>query len=179
MKIKKLSINGLILAELDKFEDARGNFFEIFNSAKAPFPDFEGIKQINYSYSVKNTLRGLHYQIEPHGQSKLIHVVEGKIFDVAVDIRMKSPTFKNWISAVLDSSNPEIFYIPKGFAHGFCVLSETAKVVYCVSGNYDVSCERGISFDDPELDIPWPNGPHVMSEKDKTLPLLSNIIDFF
>ncbi|MBN1149744.1 dTDP-4-dehydrorhamnose 3,5-epimerase [candidate division WOR-3 bacterium] len=179
MNIKNLSIQGLMLFDLEKHDDKRGWFFEIFNETKLIKPNLQNIKQVNFSISYQNVIRGLHYQKPPRAQAKLIHVIEGIIFDVALDIRKSSPTFKQWKGVVLDHTKPQSLFIPEGFAHGFCVLSETAKVLYCVWDSYDKSCERGIKPTDPELKIQWPKGPHILSEKDESLPLFSEVKDFF
>lgn len=174
-----LSIEGLVLFDLKKYDDERGCFFEVFNRINLPELGFGDIKQINFSFSKKNVVRGLHYQIEPKAQAKLVHVTEGSIFDVAVDLRKKSPSFLKWTGIELTSSIPKTLFIPVGFAHGFCVTSDFAKVLYCVSETYDTSCERGIAFDDPEIGVEWPLGTYILSEKDKKLPGFRDIKDFF
>ncbi len=175
----KLSMEGILLFELEKYDDERGYFFEVFNRFNAPELGFGDIKQINFSLSGKNVVRGLHYQKEPRAQAKLIHVTEGSIFDVAVDLRKKSPSFLKWTGVELISSIPKTLFIPVGFAHGFCVTSDFAKVLYCVSETYDPSCERGIAFDDAEIGIKWPVSSFILSEKDKKLPTLGGVKDFF
>lgn len=128
--------------------------------------------QDNYSISVKGVLRGLHYQLKPKAQSKLVKCIRGKIFDVAVDIRKNSPTFGKWIGVELSEENMYMLYIPKGFAHGFLVLSDKAEVLYKVSAEYDPTLERGIIWNDPDIGIEWGTTSPILSEKDKKLPRL-------
>jgi dTDP-4-dehydrorhamnose 3,5-epimerase len=117
-------------------------------------------------------LRGLHYQLQPHAQGKLVRVLEGRIWDVAVDISKKSPNFKNWVGVELSEENGLALYIPEGFAHGFVTLSETARVLYKTTAEYNKESERGIIWNDPELQIHWPVKEPVLSEKDKLYPTL-------
>jgi len=155
----------VILVEPELFRDARGFFAEIFKGTM-----FAGMAssfvQANVSKSSKNTLRGLHFQKHPAGQAKLVRVLEGKIFDVAVDIRKKSPHFGKYVSMTLDSDSMKMFFIPEGFAHGFCVLSDTAKVEYFCTKEYSPELERGIIFNDNSLNIAWPVSNPVLSDKD-------------
>ncbi len=130
--------------------------------------------QDNLSFSIKNTLRGLHYQ-HPHGQAKLVQVVHGAVFDVAVDIRLGSPTFGKWTGVELSADNRRQIFIPAGFAHGFVVLSETASFIYKCSDFYFPDCEAGIIFSDPSLAIRWPGGDHLLSPKDQQFPVLRDI----
>ncbi len=130
--------------------------------------------QENHSYSKKNTLRGLHFQAKP-GQDKLIRVVKGKIFDVAVDIRPSSPTYKQWVGIYLDDCQHLQLLIPKGFAHGFCVVSDEAHVIYKVSTYYDSAEEKTIRYDDPQLAISWPVDDPIISIRDQNAPLLSEV----
>ena len=149
------------------FPDNRGTFAEIYK-----FSDFvkfgirEKFVQVNLSESKKNVVRGLHYQIEPAAQGKLVQAVAGEIFDVAVDIRSKSPTFGKWTSINLSDKNNCLFYIPPGFAHGFAVLSDTARVIYYCTAEYAAAQERGIIYNDSALNIDWPVADPVVSEKD-------------
>ena len=148
--------------------DARGFFLESY-STKAF--DQAGIEhrfvQDNHSRSVRDTLRGLHFQSSP-GQAKLVRVVSGRIWDVAVDIRPDSPTFGRWVGAYLDAEEHCQIYVPVGFAHGFCVMSDTADVVYKVSSLYDSETECSIRFDDPELAVAWPIKTPIVSDRDRT-----------
>ncbi|NLI24458.1 MAG: dTDP-4-dehydrorhamnose 3,5-epimerase [Bacteroidales bacterium] len=174
MNVLKTGIPGLLVIEPKVFEDARGYFFESYNQ-EAFFK--AGIQekwvQDNQSRSVFGVVRGLHYQLQPFAQSKLVRVIEGEIFDVAVDIRKGSPTYQQWYGIKLSASNFRQLYIPKGFAHGFSVLSPSAIVLYKCDALYNPSSERGIFSNDPELEINWqiPVEQVILSDKDKNLPL--------
>jgi dTDP-4-dehydrorhamnose 3,5-epimerase len=130
--------------------------------------------QDNLSYSVQGTLRGLHYQ-HPHAQAKLVQVLVGEVFDVAVDIRRGSPTFRQWTGHLLSDENKHQLYIPEGFAHGFYVLSETASVMYKCNDFYAPDCEAGILWEDPDLGIDWPFENPLLSDKDSKFPLLKDV----
>jgi len=173
MEVIKTDFNGLFILQPRIFEDSRGYFFESFNKRdfNAVTPDIEFI-QDNQSKSVYGTIRGLHYQLEPYAQSKLIRVLQGKILDVVVDIREKSPTYGKSFSIELSCENKKQFFIPKGFAHGFSVLSETAVVMYKTDQFYKPESERGINFSDQDLNIDWEIDPEkaIVSSKDKVLP---------
>ena len=151
---KRLQIPEVILIEAKSFSDERGFFFESFKES-----DFSsnGVStkfvQDNTSHSVKNVLRGLHYQKNPKAQGKLVTAITGEIFDVAVDIRAGSPTFGKWVGEILSDKNHHLLYVPRGFAHGFCVLSDTADVLYKVDNEYSSQDERGILWNDPSLKI--------------------------
>jgi dTDP-4-dehydrorhamnose 3,5-epimerase len=132
----------------------------------------EHFVQDNYSRSVRDVLRGLHYQRNPHAQGKLIQCIRGKIFDVAVDIRKGSPTFMQWISTELSEENNRMFYVPPGFAHGFIVVSDIADVIYKCTKEYSPEDDRGIIWNDPDIQIRWPIQEPVLSEKDSRHPLL-------
>ncbi|CUS97443.1 dTDP-4-dehydrorhamnose 3,5-epimerase [Candidatus Kryptobacter tengchongensis] len=171
-------IPDLIIIEPTVFEDNRGFFMETYS-----YREFErvGIKekfvQDNHSKSVKGVLRGLHFQIEPFAQSKLVRCIKGEIFDVAVDIRPESATFKKWFGLILSEENKKMLYIPKGFAHGFVVLSEVAEVEYKVDNFYSPEHERGIIWNDPEIGIKWPFENPILSPKDMNLPNLSKLME--
>jgi dTDP-4-dehydrorhamnose 3,5-epimerase len=172
---KKLGIPSVILIEPKVFPDARGYFAEVykhsdFSQSGIPQP----IAQINYSHSSKNVLRGLHYQINPAPQGKLMQVIAGEIFDVAVDIRKGSPTYGKWIGEVLSRENLRILYVPEGFAHGFCVLSDTATITYYCTNVYSAENERGFRWDDLELKIEWPVTNPIISERDSRFPLFKD-----
>lgn len=157
------------------FGDDRGFFFEAFNQRTfAEATGFDGeFVQDNHSRSVKRVLRGLHYQVPPHPQGKLVRVTSGAIFDVAVDIRRDSPTFGRWAGVELSADNKTQLWVPAGFAHGFCVLSDTADVVYKTTDFYDPECDRAIRFDDPDIGVEWPvDGPPIISGKDSKAPFL-------
>lgn len=160
------------------FEDERGYFYEGFNKAKLKQElgvDFE-IVQINQSKSQKNVLRGLHFQTPPFEQAKLVSVIEGEVIDVAVDLRKDSPTYGRYEKVLLSAENKHHFFIPRGFAHGFLVLSDSVKFMYGVDQVYSPSHDSGIKFDDPELSIDWGVNTNdiIISEKDKNLDYLSS-----
>ncbi len=166
MQVEKFGIDGLALITPDVFGDNRGFFMESYNIDKFKAIGITDVfVQDNHSRSVKNTLRGLHFQTEP-GQAKLLRCVRGVIWDVAVDIRPNSPTFGQWYGVELSEDNKKIFYIPIGFAHGFCVLSEEADVLYKVSSVYNGKTEDGIAWDDPDFAVKWPVNTPVLSDRD-------------
>ena len=134
--------------------------------------------QDNFSYSTKGVLRGLHYQLPPFAQGKLVRVLQGAIWDVAVDIREDSPTFKQWLGMELSEDNAEALYIPVGFAHGFVVLSKIATVFYKATAEYSKKAECGIVWNDPQLNINWPVKNPVLSEKDAAYPVLADVAMF-
>jgi dTDP-4-dehydrorhamnose 3,5-epimerase len=175
MKIIETGFRGLLVAKPVIYTDSRGYFFESFN--QAAFQD-AGISfspvQDNESKSVKGVIRGLHYQLNPFPQAKLIRVVSGKIFDVALDIRRDSLTFGKWFGIELDSENKDQLLVPHGFAHGFSVLSDIAIIQYKCDNIYNAKFERGINLNDPSLDIYWKLGSTipVISDKDLAQPLL-------
>ncbi|MBL8644799.1 MAG: dTDP-4-dehydrorhamnose 3,5-epimerase [Rhodospirillaceae bacterium] len=169
MQATRLSIPDVIVLEPKVFGDERGFFMESFN--QAVFAQATGIKdtfvQDNHSKSVKGVLRGLHYQIQ-QAQGKLVRVVAGEIFDVAVDLRKSSPTFGQWVSATLSAENKKQLWVPVGFAHGFVVTSPTAEVLYKTTDYYAPAHERGLAWNDPDLNIPWPiDGAPSLSAKDQ------------
>lgn len=169
-----LSDAGVRLLRPKIFEDARGYFFESFNERyfRKNIADIH-FCQDNQSLSRKGALRGLHFQLQPKAQTKLVRVLKGNIWDVAVDLRQSSPTFKQWFGVELSESNYLQLLIPKGFAHGFMALSEVAVVSYKVDEFYSRDHDRGVKFDDLDLDIHWPDvGELILSEKDRSLPSL-------
>ncbi|MCF8358795.1 MAG: dTDP-4-dehydrorhamnose 3,5-epimerase [Prolixibacteraceae bacterium] len=177
MKITKTNIPGLLIIEPEVFSDDRGYFFESYNQAKFSDAGFEiTFVQDNESKSGYGVIRGLHYQLAPWGQSKLIRVIEGKVWDVAVDIRKGSPTFGEWFGLEISAENKKQFFIPKGFAHGFSVLSETAIFSYKCDQYYNKESERGIAFNDPGLNIDWKIDPSkaIVSGKDQKHPDFRN-----
>ena len=154
------------------FNDERGYFFENFNHSKFNQNQIDlNFIQENFSKSKKNVIRGLHFQKNPKAQAKLVTVVSGEIFDVAVDLRKNSPTFGKWVSEILSEVNHKSLYVPEGFAHGFCVLSEGATVVYKINQEYSPDHEQGIIWNDPDIGISWPISESIISEKDQNLPL--------
>ncbi len=171
---KRLEILEVLLIEPKVFKDERGYFIEAYK-----FSEFEkfGIKnfvQENQSFSVKGVLRGLHYQKNPCAQGKLVRAVKGEIFDVAVDIRRGSPTYGKYISENLSEENKKMLYIPEGFAHGFCTLSDEAIVNYLTTAEYAPQADRGIIYNDEDIAIDWPIKDVWLSEKDKKHPKLKD-----
>ncbi len=167
MKIVKTPLEGVYVIEPRVFTDDRGYFFETYQSNR--YKDF-GISyrfvQDNVSFSVRNTLRGLHYQL-PNTQAKLVQVLKGEVFDVAVDIRIGSPTFGRWFGTRLSEHNHKQLLIPDGFAHGFCVLSDDALFSYKCSDFYAPEAEKGILWNDTQVGIQWPIEDPILSDKDK------------
>ncbi|HEY9167742.1 MAG TPA: dTDP-4-dehydrorhamnose 3,5-epimerase [Candidatus Kryptonia bacterium] len=174
------SPEGLTIIEPYTFGDERGFFMETYRQdefAKAGIED--KFIQDNHSRSAKGVIRGLHYQVDPSEQSKLVRCVRGEIFDVALDLRMKSPTFGEWYGLVLSEENKKMFHVPRGFAHGYSTLSDIAEVVYKVDEFYSREDERGIRFDDPKLAIEWRVFNPVVSSKDKALPRFDEKGEYF
>lgn len=170
MKAVPSTIPDVILFEPKVFGDERGFFFESFNArefAKATGLEVQFV-QDNHSRSRQGVLRGLHYQLAPKAQGKLVRVTEGEVFDVAVDIRRGSPTFGQWVGEILSAQNKRQLWIPAGFAHGFAVLSENAEFLYKTTDYWSPEHERCIRWDDPTLAIPWPvPGTPLVSDKDR------------
>lgn len=169
MKITKTPIPDLLIIEPRVFEDSRGYFFESYNEATYKQAGINSIfVQDNESKSTKGTIRGLHYQLSPYSQTKMVRVIQGVVFDVAVDLRKNSPTFGKWFGIELSAENKIQFYIPHGFAHGFSVLSETAIFSYKCDKLYNPESERGIQYNDPMLNIDWRVKPEeaIVSTKD-------------
>lgn len=168
-------LSEVIIIEPDAYGDDRGYFLETFQVQRySEYGITDTFVQDNQSFSMKNVLRGLHYQLN-HPQGKLVRVVQGKVLDVAVDIRLHSPTFGKWISVVLSSENHRQLYIPEGFAHGFCVLSESAFFCYKCTDYYDASSEHGIIWNDPNLNIDWKITNPVLSIKDTEYPGIDDV----
>jgi dTDP-4-dehydrorhamnose 3,5-epimerase len=165
----------VLIIEPDVLDDQRGYFFETYQRQRYANAGINAdFVQDNLSFSIKGTLRGLHYQ-HPHGQAKLVQVIQGEVFDVAVDIRRKSPTFGRWIGQHLSDENKKQIFIPEGFAHGFCVLSETALFHYKCSDFYAPDCEGGIVWSDPDVGIDWPIDSPLVSEKDSKFSCLKDL----
>ena len=178
MTIEKTPIQDLVIISPTVFEDSRGYFFEAYNQTKFHEKgiDYTFI-QDNQSFSKRGVIRGLHLQINPFAQAKLVRVLEGEILDVAVDLRKNSPTYGQHFSVVLSAENKKQLMVPHGFAHGFSVLSETASVLYKVDQLYHKESEREIRYDDPTLAIDWQLRPEevIVSEKDLVLPSFEDI----
>ncbi|HAU8264245.1 MAG: dTDP-4-dehydrorhamnose 3,5-epimerase [Enterobacteriaceae bacterium] len=176
MNVIKTAIPEVFIFEPKVFGDARGFFFESFS--QKIFEETVGKKidfvQDNHSQSQKGVLRGLHYQLDPHAQGKLVRCIEGEVFDVAVDIRKHSATFGQWVGAILSAENKRQLWIPEGFAHGFLTLSDTAQFVYKATNYYAPQSERCIIWNDPQINIEWPDvGQVQLSAKDQNGLLLS------
>jgi len=183
MKIEKTPLDGCLIIQNTYFKDERGFFFESFNAQK--FKDQTGVVanfvQDNQSRSLKGTLRGLHFQTGEHAQAKLVRVLKGEVLDVAVDIRQSSATFGQHFSVVLSDSSGTQLFIPRGFAHGFLVLSNEADFFYKCDNYYNKSAEGGILYNDKQLQIDWkmPEESLILSEKDKELPSINSIRNTF
>jgi dTDP-4-dehydrorhamnose 3,5-epimerase len=172
-RFRKLQIPDVLLIESRAFDDERGYLVETFKLSEFVENGIHSIfVQDNFTHSRGNVLRGLHYQKEPQAQGKLVGVAVGEIFDVAVDLRRGSPTYGQWVGEQLKDGCRQLMWIPEGFAHGFCVLSGAADVVYKVTREYAPELERGIRWDDPALAIGWPVERPLLSKKDASLPFM-------
>ena len=175
MKAVPTDLPGVVLLEPTVFHDERGYFFESFNQRvfDAAVGAHIEFVQDNHSRSARGVLRGLHYQLPPHAQGKLVRVTHGSVFDVAVDIRRSSPTFGRWAGAELSADNFRQLWIPPGFAHGFLVLSESADFLYKTTDVWVKACDRGLRWNDADIGIDWPlpdGGAPTIAEKDRTAP---------
>ncbi len=176
MIITATAIPDVLLIEPEIFGDERGYFFESFNARS--FARATGLElsfvQDNHSRSARNVLRGLHYQLPPKAQGKLVLVVQGMVFDVAVDLRQHSPTFGRWVGHELSGENKRQLWIPAGFAHGFLVLSQSAEFLYKTTDYYSPEHERNLRWNDPDIAVDWPlDGPPILARKDAGAPLLA------
>ncbi|ELY5816874.1 dTDP-4-dehydrorhamnose 3,5-epimerase [Cronobacter turicensis] len=176
MNVIQTAIPDVLILEPKVFGDDRGFFFESFN--QRIFEEAVGRKvefvQDNHSKSAKGVMRGLHYQLAPHAQAKLVRCLQGAIYDVAVDIRLGSPTFGQWVGAELSAENKHQIWIPEGFAHGFIALEHNTEILYKTNDFYSKECERSIKWDDEQLNIAWPEKAGIISEKDAMAPAFSN-----
>ena len=176
MTFTETELEGVLVLGPRVWEDRRGFFFESYS--QRTFSD-HGLAidfvQDNHSMSRRNTVRGLHYQQPPHAQDKLVRVVAGEVLDVVVDLRRGSPTFGKSLSINLSSNNRKMLFVPKGFAHGFCTLSNTAEMLYKCSSLYAAGAARGLRWNDPALDIVWPVSEPILSEQDQTHPHLAQL----
>ncbi|MES0874389.1 dTDP-4-dehydrorhamnose 3,5-epimerase [Sinimarinibacterium thermocellulolyticum] len=175
MQVIATALPEVLILEPKLIGDARGFFMESFHARR--FAELTGcdeaMVQDNHSRSTRGVLRGLHYQLPPKAQGKLVRVVAGEIFDVAVDIRRGSPTFGHWVGVTLSADNKRQLWVPPGFAHGFCVTSDSADVIYKVTAYYSPEHDRAIRWDDPAIGIEWPlDAPPQLSGKDEKAPLL-------
>ncbi|MFC5743975.1 dTDP-4-dehydrorhamnose 3,5-epimerase [Dyella tabacisoli] len=175
MKVIETSLPGAVVIEPQVFGDARGYFYESYNKAKYREAGITAdFVQSNVSRSAKGVLRGLHYQW-PNPQGKLVSVLEGEVYDVAVDIRRGSPTFGQWAGVMLTADNKRHFWIPEGFAHGFCVLSDFATFSYQCTALYDREADAGVRWNDADIGIDWPLNNPLLSDKDEKAPLLKDV----
>lgn len=175
MKFIETSLPGCVVIEPQVFGDSRGFFYESYNESKYREAGIDRkFVQSNVSRSARGVLRGLHYQW-PHPQGKLVSVIEGEVYDVAVDIRRGSPTFGQWAGVMLTAENHRHFWIPEGFAHGFCVLSEFATFSYQCTDLYDAKADGGVRWDDPAIGIDWPVSQPLLSDKDSKAALLADV----
>jgi dTDP-4-dehydrorhamnose 3,5-epimerase len=176
LKVTETKLPGVVVVEPKVFGDERGFFMETWNQARyeeAGLPN--RFVQDNLSFSAKSVLRGLHFQ-NPDQQGKLVQVLQGEVFDVAVDIRVGSPTFGEWEGVILSSENKRQFYVPEGFAHGFFVTGKNALFSYKCTAKYNPEAEGSVLWNDPEIGIEWPaEGPPTLSEKDRVAPSLGEI----
>ncbi len=183
MKVERLAIPDLILVTPPRFGDARGFFSEVFNVSRFAAAGIDAVfVQDNQSLSQeRGVVRGLHCQVAPHPQGKLVRCTKGAIWDVAVDARRASPTFGQWAAAELSAENWAQLWVPPGFLHGFCTLAEGTEVIYKVTGSYDRDSERGVIWNDPVLALPWPVAEHeaVLSDKDRALPRWADLPALF
>jgi len=183
LSVERLSIEAVILVKPKKFGDARGYFLESYNARAFAEAGIDvTFVQDNQSLSVqRGTIRGLHFQTPPEQQAKLVRVLKGSIFDVAVDLRHGSQTYGRWCSATLTGEGAEQVFIPRGFAHGFCTLEPDTEVAYKVDGFYAPACDAGLRWDDPDIGIDWPvgAGDAMLSEKDAKLPLFAGFVSPF
>eukprot|EP00130_Batrachochytrium_dendrobatidis_P008514 XP_006683389.1 hypothetical protein BATDEDRAFT_15110 [Batrachochytrium dendrobatidis JAM81] len=181
MKIIDTNLQDVKIIEPKVFKDNRGYFMESFN--QQTFADLGNnyyFIQDNHSLSLdKDVIRGLHFQLSPKAQTKLVRVITGAIYDVAVDIRKGSPTFGSWVGVTLSEENHRMLLVPKGFAHGFCTLTENTHVQYKVDAYYSSENDKGIRWNDPTLAIDWPTSKPILSEKDRHQPLLNDAELYF
>lgn len=171
-QFQHLSIPEIILIQVSGQPDARGFFRETYRQSEFAAHGIPAFVQDNHSRSTRGVLRGLHYQKEPHAQGKFLIVARGEIFDVAVDIRHGSPTYGKWVGEILSPENGRMLYVPPGFAHGFCVLSESVDLIYQVTAEYAPELERGILWNDPDIRVDWRIANPSLSPRDSQLPLL-------
>lgn len=183
MRFIPQDIQDVLVLEIETHEDDRGYFAETYRKdlLSKSFGHTINFTQENESKSSKGVLRGLHFQAPPYAQSKLVRVIDGSVLDVAVDIRKGSPNFGNYVMVELTSDNKKQVFIPRGFAHGFLVLSDTVIFSYKVDNYYSSNHEYGLAFDDEEINIEWPINKHnlILSDRDKQQPKLKNLDEFF
>jgi dTDP-4-dehydrorhamnose 3,5-epimerase len=177
MKVTRLAVPEVMLVEPTAHRDPRGFFLEAYHAERYRRAGIDvTFVQDNHSRSTRGTLRGLHWQTDPHPQAKLVRALSGEIFDVAVDVRPDSPTFGRWVGTTLSGENFKQLYVPIGFAHGFCVLSDVAEVEYKCSDVYDPASERGLCWNDPAIGIDWPINDPILSPRDSQHPTLASLL---
>lgn len=175
MNVVETKLPGVLIVEPKVFGDERGFFMEIWREERYEEAGIPGhFVQDNLSFSRRGVLRGLHFQ-NPDQQGKLVYVLEGEVYDVAVDIRAGSPTFGEWVAVTLSSENKRQFYVPEGFAHGFLVTSSTALFAYKCTARYNAEAEASVLWNDPEIGVEWPVEAPVLSDKDRTAPPLAEM----
>jgi dTDP-4-dehydrorhamnose 3,5-epimerase len=183
MKVEVTSIPGVMLLKLRYFRDTRGYFVETFNARAAHEAGLEAeFVQDNQALSLKRgTVRALHFQVPPKAQAKLVRVLRGSIYDVAVDLRAGSPSYGRWVAATLTAQAGEQIFVPRGFAHGYCTLEDDTEVAYKVDDYYAPECDQGLAWDDPTLAIDWPvpHGEALLSDKDRKLPRFADFASPF
>lgn len=177
MKVLPTDLPDVLIIEPDVFQDTRGFFLETYHARKYREAGIPAFVQDNHSHSARGTLRGLHAQRQ-HSQGKLVRVIQGEIFDGAVDIRCELHTFRRWVGVTLSVQNFRQVYVPPGFAHGFCVMSEIAEVEYKCTDFYDPTDEIGIVWNDPEIGIKWPMQEPILSDRDREAAGLAELKDF-
>ena len=171
-----LDLDGLVLAKPRVFPDERGFFLESYKRSEFRRAGIvDDFVQDNHSLSKKNVIRGLHFQLDPKPQGKLVRVVRGRAWDVAVDLRKGSPTYRRWIGLELSDENNAILFIPPGFAHGFAALTDDVHLLYKSSAEYDPALDTGVRWDDPDIGVAWPVTHPIVSDKDAQLPFLKEI----
>ncbi len=175
MRLTETKLAGLVVVDIDQLSDDRGFFARTWCHDTFVTHGLDAdLSQCSISFNIRRgTLRGMHYQAEPHAESKLVRVTRGAIFDVAVDVRPSSPTFGEWFGVELTADNRKALFVPKGFAHGFQTLADDSEVFYQISTAYRPEAARGIRFDDPAIGITWPLAVSVIAERDRLLPGLS------
>lgn len=177
MRVLPTALPGVVLVDPDVHRDSRGFFLETYHERRYREAGIAAIfVQDNHSRSARGTVRGLHFQVR-RPQGKLVRAISGEMFDVAVDVRRGSPTFGRWVGATLTGDNFRQIYVPPGFAHGFCILSETAEVEYKCTELYDREDELGVLWNDPQIGIEWPIAEPLLSAKDKAAPRLAQVLD--
>ena len=178
MTVRETDLAGVLVIEPRRFGDARGYFAEIYHADRYREAGVDAaFVQDNLSRSTRGTLRGLHAQAPPHAQAKLVQVLDGEVFDVAVDLRRDSPTFGQWHGEHLSAETGRQMYVPTGFAHGFCVVSASALFAYKCSDVYAPDTEIAVAWDDPDIGVAWPVATPLLSDKDRAAPRLAALAD--